>query len=567
MLKIQTKNKIGKLNKIKIQTKMRIRKITRINAYEKICIKIVAFALGIMGFINIISAWLNYNFLRFKFINNFLDYHIIYGSKYLIIMTGIIAILIAPSLYRQKRTAWYVSIALLLLSVIAHTINGSNIIEFSPTLLLLGMLIPLNKFCSVKSDPIRIQHSGKILLMAIMFVIFYTFIGLHFFADKLGLPHGLSIWRAAFDVLFFDVPKFVPHNIEAKFFINSILVVNSFSMLVGLTLALSPVIVRTFPEINLDKYKKIANKYAIQPIQILTLVNNYIHYSPEGDSKGYVSYKVSDGVAMMVGNPCTKSSLEIITDNWINFARNHDWIPATFQAQGQFLEILKNRGFYSIPIGVEALIDLDEFTLEGKNNQDLRSARNKAERENWVIRGFRSSDWEKVKSLDKKWLKIHGQKEIDFAMRKSTLKYLSETKTTLLFDKKNNLIAYLNNIEISGNNSRAVDLMRRDPETNYTGVMEILFLNEIIKAKAEGKKYYNLGLSPLAQMDKSLADNKVAFKLLKFIYEKQHNYYDFQGLYNFKSKFNPILRQSYLAYPSQFSLPKVLLALLNIFIK
>lgn len=555
------------MNRLKKYKKIRIRKIDRVNTYEKIWIKIVAIALGLMGIINIISAWFNYDVIRFKFINNFFDYHIINGSRYLIIMTGIIAIIIAPNLYRQKKTAWYISVALLLLSIGAHVINGSNIIECSPSLLLLGILIPLYKYCNVKSDPIRIQHGGKILLGAIALVIVYTLIGIHFFADQLGLPHNISIFRAAFNAFFFDVYKFAPQNMQAKFFINSISVVGLFSMLIGLTLALSPVIVRTFPEINLEKYKRTAKKYAIQPIQILTLVNNYIHFSHENDPKGYVSYKVSDGVAMMVGNPCTKASLEELTDKWINFARNHDWIPATFQAQGQFLEILKNRGFYSIPIGVEALVDLDEFTLEGKNYQDLRSARNRAERENWVIRGFKPSDWEKISSLDKKWLKIHGGKEIDFAMRKSTLKYLSETKTTLLFDKEDNLIAYLNNIEISGNNSRAVDLMRRDPETNYKGVMELLFLNEIIKAKEEGKKYYNLGLSPLAQMDKSLADNKVAFKLLKFIYEKQHNYYDFQGLYNFKSKFNPILRQSYLAYPSQFYLPKVLLALLNIFIK
>ena len=169
--------------------------------------------------------------------------------------------------------------------------------------------------------------------------------------------------------------------------------------------------------------------------------------------------------------------------------------------------------------------------------------------------------------MDKKWLKIHGKKEIDFAMRTSTLKYLSETKTTLLFDKEDNLIAYLNNIEIPGNNSRAVDIMRRDPEINYNGVMEFLFLNEIIKAKEDGKKYYNLGVSPLANMDKALADNKLAFKLLRLIYEKQRNYYDFKGLYNFKLKFNPIIRQTHLIYPKQISLPRVLWALLNIFIR
>jgi phosphatidylglycerol lysyltransferase len=482
-------------------------------------------------------------------------------------MTGMTAILIAPNLYKRKRIGWYIAMLILAFSILAYIIRGNNMIESIPSIILFGMLAPLYKYCNVKSDPIRAQRGGKVLLGAIVFALLYTFIGLHFFADQLGFPRSLTVRNIILNVLFLDAPLLIPQNISAAFFINSVILVNSFSLLIGLVLALSPVIVRSIPEINLEKYKKTARKFAIQPIQILTLINNYIHYSYEKDPYGYISYKVSNGVAMMVGNPCTAHSPEKLIENWLLFAHERDWIPAVFQAQGELLEKLKAKGFCSIPIGVEALIDLDEFSLAGAEKQDLRTARNKAEREGWVVRNFLQSDWEKIRILDKKWLKIHGKKEIDFAMRTSTLKYLNETKTTLLFDKEDNLIAYLNNIEIPGNNSRAVDIMRRDPEINYNGVMEFLFLNEIIKAKEDGKKYYNLGVSPLANMDKALADNKLAFKLLRMIYEKQRNYYDFKGLYSFKLKFNPIIRQTHLVYPKQMSLPRVLWALLNIFIK
>lgn len=534
------------------------------NTYEKIWIKIVAVALGIMGFVNILSAWFSYGSLRFKFIKDIFDYQIIYGSRYLVIMTGIIAILIAPRLYRQKRIAWYISALLLGVSGIAHIIKGVDIEESSICILLLGVLMPLYRYCYVKSDPIRVQRSGKILIGSIIFVLFYTFIGLHFFAYKLGLPDDLSVFHTGLNALLFDVSGLKPQSISAKFFSDSILIVNSFSILLGLVLSLSPVIVRALPEVNMKKYQKIAQKYAAQPIQIFALANDYSHFAQKEEAKEYISYKVSDGVAMAVGNPCTSASSEQITDKWINFSHERDWITAAYQVQGEFLDVLKKRGFHSIPIGVEALIDLETFTLEGKNMQELRSARNKAEKENWIIREFSSSDWEKVRMLDKKWLKTHGNKEISFAMGKSSQKYLSETQTMLLFDKDNNLLAYLNNIELPGNNSRAVDLMRRDPDVHHKGVMELLFLNEIIRAKVEGKEYYDLGFSPLAEMDKSLADNKIAFNLLTLIYEKQSRYYDFQGLHRFKSKFMPIWKPSFLAYPSQVALPKVLLALLNL---
>lgn len=532
--------------------------------YEKNWIRIVSIALGTMGLINIISAWFSYDSLRFKIIRAAFDYQIIIGSRYLVVITGIIALLIAPSLFRQKRVAWYISVILLAVSGLAHIIKGADIEEASLCMLFLGVLMPLYKYCNVKSDPIRVQRSGKILLGLVIFVLFYTFIGLHFFADKLGVQYNVSLLKTGLNILMFDISGLVPQNRAAAFFTNSVLIINAFSIVIGLILALSPVIVRSLPQINLKKYIDAAKKYATQPIQIFTLNKDYMHFNTESHPEEYISYKVVEGVAMAIGNPCGKSSMEKTLDKWLNFAYERDWIPAFYQVQGEFLETLKEKGFHSLPIGVEALIELDSFSLEGKTMQELRSARNKAEKEDWTIRAFEPSDWEKVRLLNKKWLKSHGKKEIGFAMGTASLKYLSETRTMLLFDKDKNLLAYLNNIELNGNDSRAVDLMRRDPDIHIKGVMEALFLNEILQAKADGKKYYDLGLSPLAEMDKSLADNKIAFKLLTLVYNKQRRYYDFKGLHQFKSKFCPVWKQSFLVYPSTITLPKVLLALISL---
>lgn len=535
-----------------------------LKTYERNWIKIVSVALGIMGFINIISAWFAYDSLRFKFIKAVFDYQLVIGSRYLVVMTGIVAILIAPTLYRQKRVAWYIAVLLLAVSGVAHIIKGADIEEASLCILLLGILMPLYRYCDVKSDPIRVQRSGKILLGTVIFVCLYTFIGLHFFADKLGLHYDFSLLKTGLDILLFDVSGLAPQGRAAMFFTNSVLIINSFAIIIGLILALSPVIIRSFPEINLKKYMQIAQKYAIQPIQIFTLSNGYNHFSVEEINSGYMSYRVVDGVAMAIGNPCVGDNLNLFIDKWLTFSRQRDWMNAFYQIQGEFVNVLKEMNFHFIPIGVEALIKLDEFNLEGKKMQELRSAQNRAQREGWVIKRFSPADWEKVKMLDRSWLKAHGSKEIGFAMGKSSLKYLSETRTMLVFDKENNLLAYLNSIELAGNNSRTVDLMRRNPDFHAKGVMEVLFLHEILQAKEDGKTYYDLGLSPLAEMDKSLADNKIAFNLLKLIYEKQNKYYDFKGLHHFKSKFSPIWEQSFLAYPSNVTLAKVLLALLNL---
>lgn len=533
--------------------------------YEKKWIHFVAISLFVMGFINILSAWLSFDYLRLNILKDVLEYHIILGSRYLVIITGIMSMLIAPALYRQKRVAWYISIFLLAISGFAHIFKGADIEEASMCILLVGILLPMYKHCFVKSDPVRVQHSGWIFLAAILFVITYTFIGIHVFASNLGdMVKDIPAWRISVDALFFDISLLQPVGIEAKFFVDSLLAINSFAIILGASFALSPVIARQLPDINYDKYKSIAKNNAIQPVQFFTLSGDYQHFYLKNDEgESILSYSVANRVAMAIGNPCGTLPVSYITEKWIDYVREHDWIPAVYQAQGEFLKELKAVGFSAVPVGVEAVVRLADFKLEGKAMQNLRTAKNKATKEGWTIRPYEEKDWEKVKKIDYKWLEIHGKSENTFAMGKSSAKYLSETRSTLLFDKDNNLLAYINNVELPGIKGRAVDLMRKDPDSPK-GVMDVLFVHEILAAKEEGLDFYDLGFSPLAKVDDSLTDNNLVVKLFKLIFDKQRRYYDFQGLHQFKSKFLPEWQMSHLVYPSQLTLPNVLVALLSL---
>ena len=83
---------------------------TKSRNYEKNWIKFVAVFLFILGFIDILSAWLSFDSSRLNLIDHILDYQIITGSRYLVIFTGIAALILAPALYRQKRVAWYAAV-------------------------------------------------------------------------------------------------------------------------------------------------------------------------------------------------------------------------------------------------------------------------------------------------------------------------------------------------------------------------------------------------------------------------------------------------------------------------
>lgn len=531
--------------------------------YERMWVRIVAVSLFLMGIIDILSAWFSFDSIRINLLREFFEYQIITGSRFLVIIIGIVSLIVSPALYRQKRIAWYISVVLLGVSGFAHVLKGADIEEAALGLILLGILLPLYKHCRVKSDPVRLLHGRTIFLSSIIFVTLYTTIGLYFFADKLGIDFAqIPLWKIIANAMLFDVSIINPAEPKAKFYIDSLLIINSFSYLTGLVFALSPVIARSVPDINLEKLNSLANECASQSVQYFTLNKDYQHFYYKNDEvDGFISYKVINRVACAVGNPCVKGDLKEFTLRWLNMLFEYDWIPSVYQAQGEFLEILKSLNFSAVSVGVEAIVMLDDFALTGNSKQPLRTAKNKAEKEGWQIKEYDSLYWEDIKKLDAKWICIHGNKENSFAMGKSTQEYLEKTRTVLLFDKNNNLLAYLNNIDLPQKNGRSIDLMRRDPESPR-GAIDYLILNEIINAKEEGKAFYDLGFSPLAKVDESFSDNKIVTNLFKLIFDKQKKYYDFQGLHMFKSRFFPVWEQSYLVYPSRMNLPRVLIALL-----
>ncbi len=539
--------------------------VSKNHTYEKTWIKFVALALFCMGVLNIFSAWLSFNPSRINLLRELMNYEIIIGSRYLVLITGVISLIVAPALYRYKRFAWYVSVVILGVSGFAHVLKGADVEEAGLCLVLFGILLPLFKHCNVKSDPIRLIRSRQIILAALIFVILYTALGIHIFSKKLGVDvSDASIWPTILGAMFFDTSNLMPVGRRANFFVDSLFVVNSLAYLTGLIYALSPVIAKSLPESDLEKYKQITKDNASQVVQFFTLTNDYQHFSHKNpDLEGFISCKVIDRVALAIGNPCTQGNLKDIIEDWLEITYEYDWIPAVYQAQGEFVELMKKAGFNAVPIGVEAVVNLKTFTLSGKQMQNLRTGRNKAIKEGWRVKEYTRSDWNAIKALDAKWLSKHGNKENSFAMGKSSKEYLEITKTRLLFDANEELLGYINLIDLPTTHTRAVDIMRRDP-TAPQGTMEYLFLHEILASQEEGLAYFDLGFSPLAKVDESFSDNKAVTSLFKLIFDKQKKYYDFQGLHTFKSKFNPEWQQSYLLYTNMIQLPKVLMALIEV---
>ncbi len=117
------------------------------------------------------------------------------------------------------------------------------------------------------------------------------------------------------------------------------------------------------------------------------------------------------------------------------------------------------------------------------------------------------------------------------------------------------VVAFANVWTAAEREELSVDLMRfvRDAPN---GVMEYMFVKLMLWGREQGYRWFNLGMAPLSGMqDHALAP--LWMRLGALLYRHGENFYNFQGIRQYKDKFAPVWEPKYLASPGGLALPRI----------
>ncbi len=126
-----------------------------------------------------------------------------------------------------------------------------------------------------------------------------------------------------------------------------------------------------------------------------------------------------------------------------------------------------------------------------------------------------------------------------------------------LVERSDQVIAFADLWQGAQREELSVDLMRHS-NAAPGGVMDFLFIELMLWGKAQGYRWFNLGMAPLA----GLEAHRLApawHKVGRLIYHYGENFYNFEGLRRYKEKFEPEWRPRYLAAPGGLAQARVLL--------
>ncbi|MFE0061758.1 phosphatidylglycerol lysyltransferase domain-containing protein [Streptomyces sp. NPDC059003] len=209
-------------------------------------------------------------------------------------------------------------------------------------------------------------------------------------------------------------------------------------------------------------------------------------WSPTG--KAAVAYRVVSGVSLASGDPIgDPEAWPGAIEPWLAEAREHGWTPAVMGASEEAGTIYARHGLDALELGDEAIVEIADFTLEGRAMRTVRQAYNRVKRAGYEVRIRRHADIpddELAYLLERADDWRDGATERGFSMALGRLGDPADGQCVMLecTDGKGELRALLSFVPW-GPHGLSLDLMRRDRDSD-NGLMEFMVI-ELLQRAAE----------------------------------------------------------------------------------
>ena len=522
----------------------------------------------LMGMINLTSAVQPALQDRLALIRTIFPLEVTHGSRLTSAMAAFALILLAGSLWRRKRTAWLLTVVLLGISIAAHLVKGLDFEEASLGLGLLVLLVILRRSYHAASDRPSLRQGLTVLAAAFVFTLVYGSVGFYILDRHFHIGYNLLSAIRETVVMFttFDNPAPQPATSFGKYFIDSIYIIGLGSLGFALLMLIRPVLVRS-PATTTERERaaEIVERYGRTALARPALFEDKSYFF--GPEETVIAYAASQRGAMALGDPIgpPAQAAEAIR-RFCDFCARNDWTPSFLNTLPDYLDAYHAAGLDTVCLGFEAIVVLQDFSLEGSKNKGIRNAVSRMERSGYRaevhLPPLDNALMSSLQAISNAWLTLHHGGEMHFSDGWFDDPYIRTSPVIVVHAPDGTPTAFANLVHEYTKNEVTIDLMRHYAGVEH-GTMEFLFAKMLQWARENGYQTFSLGVSAIVGVGENPGDPRVE-QALHTIASYVSRFYNFKGLHDFKDKFHPRWEPRYLAYPGPASLPLVLSTLLRV---
>jgi phosphatidylglycerol lysyltransferase len=515
----------------------------------------LVFALGVINILSVITPPIA---SRLRLLHGFIPLNSIYATNALVLLIGVILLVTSAFLIQGQRNAWILAMILSMLSLFGHIFKALDYEEAILAASVIIILLLSMKQYRLKTSSQLLQLGIKTTFFIFLAVLIFGFIGFYFIDKRhLGIEFN---WRQS---LLFACKNFLLMNDNGikpltRFghefiWMAHLLGFIAWSFLV-FTL-LNPYLHRKHtPITSREKAMELVERFGDSPVDHFKTYRDKLYYFSDR-LEAFVAYRIGNGFAIVLEEPVCADDCKIpVLQEFDRHCHKMGLKTAFYRVDEtgmSYFNYLKKR---KLLIGQEAVLELEKFTLEGREKKSLRNALNSLQRKGYdttVCHAPLAGELTKeLKKVSDEWLQHYEKKEIVFSQGVFDEKEIEQQDVIIVCDELGKLKAFLNIIPDFAPGECTYDMIRKTADVPG-GCMDALIIELIKYAKQRNFKWLNLGLVPMAGIEQPV---NTAERLIRYAYEKIKRFKQYAGLREFKAKYATTWLNKYLVYENDFDL-------------
>ncbi|HEV3458452.1 MAG TPA: bifunctional lysylphosphatidylglycerol flippase/synthetase MprF [Thermoanaerobaculia bacterium] len=482
---------------------------------------------------------------RLDWLSALLPLPVIELSHFVGSLVGVGLLLLALGLQRRLDAAYQLTVGLLVTGIVVSLLKGLDYEEAIALSLMLAALLPCRRHFYRKATLTNEPFTPSWISATTIVVAGSLWLGIFSYQNK---QYSRELWWMF--TLRGDAPRFLRASVGVV------------AAALGLALwrLLRPAVHRPeWPtERDLDSACAIA---AASP-------RTYAHLAMLGDKQllfndsrtAMLMYGVEGRSWVSMGDPAgPESERAELAWRFRELCDQHRGWCSFYQVNEKRLHLYVDLGLSLVKLGEEARVPLADFSLAGAGRKKLRWAQRKTEELGCrfeIVPATRVAPlMPELEALSAAWLKEKNTREKGFSLGFFEPSYLQRLPLALVRGE-HGIIAFANLWLGAEHEEMSIDLMRHVGDAPSV-VMDYLFVELMLWGRANGYRWFNLGMAPLSGLE-GRAIAPLWSRLGTMVYRHGEHFYNFQGLHQYKEKFDPVWEPRYLACPGGLALPRVL---------
>ena len=459
---------------------------------------------------------------------------------------GFIGLLVSFNLFRYVRSAWIIAMVTQSVLLGLHLVMARPLFSINAaiSLFILIVLGATYKDFSRSSERLNMRRGLIIAVVPFAMALFNTLLSLSLLSNNYQGSHNAVLsFNDSIRFLFLMDFNLSNYNDNVRFFAFSLIIVSWACIVIAAFLVLKPLVYNPFVS-SLERKKTfdLVQRFGKNPMDYMTMMSDK-HYFFGEMVEGVIAYVMVNNIMVICGDMiCVKENAVIFLSEIRRFAYKNNWKMLFMDITDDYQSAYEGQDFGLIKIGEDACIDLSSgFSLAGKARAKTRANINHAKKNGLSVKEYEPTKQRNVtiereiSEISKEWMKGKGA-EMGFMLGGLSLENPLGRRYFYSENAQGKMQAFIIFVPYAQNNGYMADVTRRRNDAP-NGSMEIIFAQAFEKMAQEGVKWGNIGLCPLANMDKD--DRSITTQLFQFVYENLNGVYGFKGLYQAKKKWAP----------------------------